>query len=592
MKLRDILVLGMVIITPMTVANADDLVDVPSSDDVIESPDFIPADQLLSREPDNTECATAALADALARNASAVNEQSPEYEIEQWIQETFAAQDVLRAVLACPEIANIDETDSVKFLPVKYTFPGGREIVINYETQPKVLKQRLSLATKRALPTTDPNPAVGPADDAIWTNTNPAWYGIIAVEHGALSQFVGEDKNNTISLKYINDHISNIYPHGFHCTSKSALALDSDELNQVVHTSVRLDDDSNDYYVAGDVDLSWISYAEMALDVAITVATAGGGAVVLGATKASRASRALHGLTATIKNLRNIESVQKYIRISNRASKATNEIAKLNKAIKTEKNAAEIAKMEEQVRKYSDELKDISKTMKEMERSDKDVKKFKEATDSFKELNKYRRNLRALRPAQRGNIIARAFRAFRAANTGNKTIKRGAKIARSSMKSGKVRDWLFHSTRANIGKLAKLEEAGGLLYSAIKFAGDMYDYTESSTGNFTNGVDFKPLLLLSADDLKGQENVVNYGMWLMWAGDSTSPADDDAAFLQAMDFAEKVWQDFVSFQQDHNRHDCNIDMYVVRPIIRNPDSDNAELYYLIMNDTPWTTAEN
>ena len=119
----------------------------------------------------------------------------------------------------------------------------------------------------------------------------------------------------------------------------------------------------------------------------------------------------------------------------------------------------------------------------------------------------------------------------------------------------------------------------------------MYDWTETSTGEFTNGIEFAPLLLLSADDLQGgQENVVNHGMWLMWAGDAISAADDDAAYLQAMDFAAKFHEDLTEHQNE-TATPCNVDIFVVRPVLRNPGSDSPELYYLIMNDTPWTTNE-
>jgi hypothetical protein len=40
---------------------------------------------------------------------------------------------------------------------------------------------------------------------------------------------------------------------------------------------------------------------------------------------------------------------------------------------------------------------------------------------------------------------------------------------------------------------------------------------------------------------------------------------------------------------------CNVDIYVVRPIIRldesDPSKDTGELFYLFMNEIPWTTAE-
>lgn len=558
-------------------------IDIPDAPEM--TPGYISPDELLYSEPADTVCATKVFADALATSSDTVDESAHETEIQQWIYETFSSPDVLKQVMACPEIANAEPTESIKFIPIEYTFPGGRQIVINYETQPKVLQQRITLGNKRGLPDDNPSPRIGAANDtATWTNTDPAWYAIMVVQHDALRDFAGEDKNNTISMKYIADNIDRLYPKGYHCTSKSALALDSDELNKSVTKTVGLPEgkDSNDYYVAGDVNLQWISYTEIALDVVITVVTFGGGAVISGAAKAARASKALKGLSTSMRALRQTKSVQQYVRLGQKYARAAEELKKIDKV----KDAAAYAKK-------SDEIAELGKTMRNMERVDDNVKKYKKASDAFTDLSKYRRNLRAMtRPKQRGNIMVRTWRSLKAANSGGKLLNRSSKIARSGAKSGKLRDWLFHSTLKNVSKLGKLEEAGGALYGAITFVGDMYDWTETSTGGYTNDIDFKPLLLLSADDLEGQENVVNYGMWLMWAGDSVSAADDDAAYLQAMDFAEKVWQDLIDQQEEEGTHHCDIDIYVVRPIIRNPGEDDSALYYLIMNDEPWTTADD
>ena len=469
----------------------------------------------------------------------------------------------------------------------KYTFPGGREIIVNYETQPKVLKQRLSLATKRGLPSDDPNPRVGSADDtAVWTNTDPAWYAIMVTEHGALDEFVGPTKNNTISIDYIGDHIDDFYPNaalnGGTCTSRSALASDDDMINKTVTKTVTMkettgEDDTNDYYVAGDINLQWISYLEIALDVVITIVTFGGGTIISGAAKAARASRALKGMKTTLNTLKTSDKVIDFIKTTQRIDKLTNEIKMLDKVT----DAAKIAEKTKELDKLNDTLKSLDKV--------DDVKKYKETVDTYKKLNAYRRSLRMLRPAQRGNIIARAVRAGKSAWSGNRLISKGAKLGKSGKFSGRIRDYLFHSTMRNASRLGKMSAAGGVLYAALKFAGDMYDWTETSTGEFTSGVEFAPLLLLSADDLQGQENVVNHGMWLMWAGDSLSAADDDAAYLQAMDFAAKFHEDLMEMQSDSNSP-CNVDIFVVRPILRDPGSDNATLYYLVMTDTPWTTA--
>lgn len=529
----------------------------------------------------DTTCSTAAFADALAQRRSEVSETDTETRIQQWIYETFQDKDVLEKVLACPEFATLADDETIKFMPIQYTFPGGREIVVNYETQPKVLKQRISLSQKREITDLNPSPWIGaPNDNSIWTNTDPAWYAIMVVESGSLDNFVGKGKSNTISMQWINDNIDAIYPKGNRCTSKSALAGDKDIINVAMHETVNIEDDSNDYYVAGDVSLQWITYLEIGLDVAITVLTMGGGTVALGMTKSARASKTLKNLTGTLRKLSKTDSVVEYVKATKKYTDAAEELKNIDKA----KDAAAYARK-------NDEVKSLADTMKRMEQSDDNVKQYKQAMDTFTSLNQYRRNLRLLRPAQRGNVVARLWKYVKSAATGGKELKSGAKIARSSMQSGKVRDWLFQSTLSNLRALAKLEAGAGAIYGAIKLAGGMfYDITETSTGDFTNNIEFKPLCLLSADDLTGQENVINYGMWLMWAGDYINPADDDAAYLQAMDFADKFHYNLEKTQEEQDLYACNVDIYIVRPVIRNPGTENAELYYLIMNDQPWSTS--
>lgn len=544
------------------------------------SPDFVPISDINQITPNDTECATAVFADALANNSAAVSETDEDIVIRQWIYQTFANPDVLRAVMKCPEFANAADDETITLQPIKYVFPGGREIVINYETQPKILTQRITLGEKNELADLNPNPRIDPTDGTVWTNTDPAWYAIMVVESGTLDEFVGPGKNNTVSMRYINDNIDRLFPHGNRCTSKSALAGDRRMINVATRETVGIDNDTNDYYVAGDVNLQWISYLEIGLDVAITVLTMGGGTVILGATKSARASRALHGLTNTIKTLRTTDSVRDYVRISQQYTRVAEQLRNIDRV-------ADAAQYE----RLAAQADDLARTMRTLEQTDDNVRQYRNATNAFTSLNQYRRTLRSLRTPQRGNIIARAWRAIRAANTGGKTIRNAEKIARSSTLSGQIRDWLFQSTLTNAGALARLERTGGFIYGALRFFGGMYDWTETSTGEFTSGIDFKPLTLLSADDLQGQENVINHGMWLMWAGNAYSAADDDAAYLQAMDFANKFHFNLDKIQTEQNNHACNVDIFVVRPIIHNPGTDNAELYYLIMNDTPWTTRE-
>ncbi len=547
-----------------------------------ESSDFISISELLARQPDDTQCATGVFHDALVASSDTVSETSSEEDIRKWIYQTFQKKDVLQSVLECPEFAGLADDDTITFLPIEYIFPGGREVIVNYETQPKILKQRILLGNKKQLPSSDPNPRVGaPDDDAIWTNTDPAWYAIMVVESGALDNFVGPGKNNTVSLKYIEDNIDALFPQNGKCTGKSALTKDNTIINLAMKETVNMENDSNDYYVAGDVNLQWISYLEIGLDVAITVATVGGGTAVLGATKAARASKTLKSLSGSLRTLRQTDSVRDYIRLGQKSAKAAEELKTIDKTTDAVRHATK-----------TKEIEDYTKAMRNLENTDDNVRKYREYSQTFTDLNKYRVALRSvLKPAQRGNIIARLWRTVKTANTGGKQLRNAAKVAKSSILSGRIRDWLFQSSLSNIGALAKLERTGGLLFGALNFIGGMYDWTETSTGEFTSDIEFKPLTLLSADDLQGQENVINHGMWLMWAGDTYNAADDDAAFLQAMDFANKFHFNLEEVQAEKDTNACNVDIYVVRPIIRNPGSENPELYYLVMNDEPWTTKE-
>ena len=204
-----------------------------------------------------------------------------------------------------------------------------------------------------------------------------------------------------------------------------------------------------------------------------------------------------------------------------------------------------------------------------------------------------RQGKRALQ-ADRGLLPMRAVRGWKQLRKGIKSAKnldKSAKLVRANTSgvSAKINDWLFHSTLKNMSALTKVPAQLQTLKMFVKIAGEMYDWTEVSTSDFTNNIEMSAYLLLAADDLEGYEDVINEGMWLFWTGSSTSAADDDAAFLQAMSFAEKFHQDLVEVQDEYNVMSCDVDIYVVRPIIRNPGTEQARLYFLFMNSTPWTT---
>ena len=634
---------------------------VESTDFFVPNIDFKTTTEVMDEiHPENTtNCASAIFSKALSDNADKISVDAPEDIVRAWAKNTMLDASVLKKVVECDEIKSVSEDTTVIFTPIVYEFPDSvRTITINYSTQPRVLKQHLLLATKRSLPNGDPNPKLmDPNDPAKYLNTEPAWYAIMVVQHDSLSEFVGPGKNNTVSVKYIADNIKNIYPRGYRCTSKSAITSGNnyDTINKVVHEVVDIKDDSNDYYVAGDVNLEWVMYAEIAADVIITVATWGGGAVLSGALKGARATKTSKNLINLIKSMKVLtktDDVKNYINITRKITQHSDDIVKLEKNIehaekyekllknaetarkagraqdvaKYEKEAKEILeaaqkvdpkttantlknadKLKDQKKKAEDAL-DIAKSdAKKLEETNKNVKQYKETSETLKEtsetltdLMKYRRELRGFRRPHTGNIFVRNLKKIieplKASKTGAEKMTKAARVARKGMssRSAKFNSWLFDTTLKHGSRLAKFESKVGLLYGAASFLGDMYDQTSATSKEFSNGIEFKPLCLLSADDLEGQENVVNYGMWLMWEGNSTDPADDDAAYLEAMDFASKFYYRLDEYQDKHGAN-CNVDIYVVHPIIRldetNVDDPHGEMFYLFMNEIPWTTAD-
>ncbi len=667
--------------------------------------DMYSVEDYLNPAPMQTKCATSIFNEALAKNAKNMIED-PELasttEIDTWAHFAFSQPDVLSAVLKCPELTSLGEDDSIIFEPISYTFSNGRTIEINYETTKKTLEQRLKLAYKPNVAGGEINPDIFKDSEQgnVWVNVDPAWYAILVAEHGSMDPYVGDDKNNILSLKYIQNNIDKFYPvdhfsNIFHadCTSKTAIAGDTDMINIAASKSVggvskkyKPETDAekdqaklaknNDFYVMGDGDLRFITALEIVADIVLTVVTWGGAAAAKGVIQALRMGRALkksqkaikalrasrdvtkwtkaskrttdvqraiknvdniedsyrtisnieRTSTQTVKNLthkrdllkarkaksKTIKSVEKELEIAQKQAKATQEstataekLRKMEQTLKegklgpdeTKKLEKEMEELKKTYSKQLDKLNDLhANELKQLEKT-KDVKNYKKVSEAQREVA---HNLYMLRQgkialqSKRGILPVRAYRSWKALRTGLKGAKKSGKAVKA-IRAGtsgfvnRVNDMLFHNTLKTLSAIATVPAAIQTAKVVLKIFADSYDYTDISTSEYTNGIDMQPYLLLGADDIPNYENVVNHGMWMFWTGSSTSAADDDAAYLQAMSFAEKFHQDLVETQDEYNVMSCDVDIYVVRPIIRNPGTDGAELYYLFMNTTPWTT---
>lgn len=664
-------------------------------------------DDLLTRNTTGTPCATRIYESALAATGSGIEnpDEADTTEINTWAHLTFNQPRIIESVLKCPEIQSLADTDIIVFDQVQYTFPTGRTIKINYETHKGMLKQKLIAANKPKISPDIANPDIlrDIENGIVWTNVDPSWYGILVAEHGTLDEFIKPDKTNVLSLKYIEQNIKKFYPRDHNtwpqkanCTSKTASAEDTDMINRATARTVGAETPkyepktdaekeqskiakNNDYYVMGDGNLQWISGAEIAADIVLTVVTWGGFSAVKGtltatrgiksfakAQKAMRALRTSKNVAKWTKTTDKITDIDKAIKAADKIEDSYHTIANLNKtniqtvkklnseldalksgkannrAIRAATQELEIATKQanaskaatdtaEKILKTEQTLQDAkntNKTQQEIQRLEQEIAELKKTyaknlddlkqthinelnalektTDvkEYQELSQARRDIahttylmrqgKVAFQSNRGLLPVRAWRSAKTLRAGSKSMKNMEKAiktvrANTTGLNAHINDWLFHSTLKNITALSKVVAGLTTLQMVIKIAGDMYDYTDLSTGKFTNNIDMKPFLLLGADNLPDYENEVNHGMWLFWAGSSTNPADDDAAFLQTMSFAEKFHQDLVEVQDEYDNAACDVDIFVVRPIIRAPGTPDEELYYLFMNNVPWTT---
>ncbi len=444
---------------------------------VAHAADTYSVDELLQRNPDNTKCATAVFADALRatvdtlKNTGSPDEQAPQdadgSEIDTWIHLAFSMPATLNKILECPEVKNAADNDTIVFETVSYTFPNGRTIDINYETQKSVLKQKLLLATKPKLATDDisPNIVADAEKGTVWVNVDPAWYAILVTEHGALSDYVGPDKTNIVALRYLTDNIKSLYPRNRRCTSRSAIAGDGDMINRAVTRTVggglprdenqtdaeREQADiaeSNDYYVYGDADLRWITALEVAADVVLTVVTFGGYEIVNGTLKFARATRAFNKSRTALKTLRTSNDVMRWIKSSARADDVARAIKYAERADDAYSTIAGINRTAQQT------LKQTSRKLELLRARNADKKTIRTVESELESVTK--QAAAAERAAATAEKIKSAETAIKNVSNTEKTIanmEKEIKNIENNMKTLKKNSQLYRNQQSQLTKI-------------------------------------------------------------------------------------------------------------------------------------------
>ncbi|MDR0803581.1 MAG: hypothetical protein LBO08_00620 [Rickettsiales bacterium] len=607
------------------------------------------AQQLQAEFAAGPSCEQTVLAAALVENQGAVSEDMSDIAVRGWIYQTFRNAAAAKKLLECEKTKNMQDLDELDVPSIVYRFPGGREITTKYTAVKKLLTQRVMLGDKRnaakivAKCKNSDIECIDPNNGTIWLNSEPSWYGIMVVQAGSLNDFIGDENAsaNLISMKYIEQNQDLLYPKNSNhsgplgslavatsdmCTSMSGWADSEDIVNIAALRAAVMPDgekNGNQYYVAGDVDLRWVGYTELVADVALTVVTFGGSQAVSAGIKGIRAGRMVKNLKTGLTGLRKLPHVIEYEKATNAVLDAQRAVAKSQKAIKEGKLfGRDLVEAEKVVADGAGKIKELEKAANALKTADKtgDIVKMEKSAEQLREAYKLVIGLNKLKKAwqvkQTGNVMARGAKAtaktakaavqtIRALNKANKVIKKGNKVARAAMstKSAVVKDWIFSNALRFTGATARLYGKYELLDGALDIAKDFWDITDVDSSNMTSNINFKPFNLLSADDIAdqtaaatGQEvREINYGLWLMFLGHSSDPRDDDAAYLQAMDFAAKFseeMEDVTDEELERGRSQstmCNVDVFVVRPIVKmaSEDDENPELYYLIMNSIPW-----
>ena len=395
------------------------------------------------------------------------------------------------------------------------------------------------------------------------------WFGILVVKKGSLDSVYKSDKP-FIAPSYMKEHKNTYYPANSDkvlgitkgCTHGNHTANDKDVINRATHVTMDEKDSffsGNDYYVYDGEDVYW-GTAVVVGEIALALLTLGASAEAQALTDAKLANdirkvgKSTKAATVAIKDT---EKVQKAAAAAQNLTK-TSTAAEKAKVI-TDLRAAGVTIPQSTGYKQLQQIGSILSNSKNVS-----------WTSALIHGNKWR----MLKEGSK-NIVP----------TTKKIFGTGASLGRSLATTALV---VGGTTVAN----SLSDTAHKFFISLLKANGYSTASTSITDDPKYKNLKFNSFGLLSADDIEDHENDVSHGTWLQFdtvgeynSGDKNNPGD-------AENEAARFAQEFAKDVKKVNANDplCDIDIFVVRPVIGDPfNKGQSDIYYLLYTDP---TADN
>ncbi len=418
-----------------------------------------------------------------------------------------------------------------------------------------------------------------------FSDLSTPFYGILVVQSGSLDEVL-QQEDPVISSNFLAANKHHYFPHNSDsflggalgkCTHGAHTAHDKDIVNMAAHIAQNEKDSwwsGNDYYVFDGSEMYW-GVATITMDIALTVATFGASAAAQGALKGAQAAQAAKAISSGTKATDMSNDIRRALRVR---GTTIDDVAK-NFKLTTEQ--VKVLASTNSV----DKIKDSLNTAKASAPDWKEILTLKPKLGRFFGTSKLNPTVASTRYANASTDAIQLSQ--KAMNRWQKTLNK------------------------TLGTLSTITPAATASAPwIVGFFNDMYDVSFANTDIYTDGAEFNSFGLLSADDLNNDyinpdgtsqiagytggdlTNIASHGMWLKWDGSATDAEADVDAMIDALEFAEKFGLAMNNVNsREHNEGRpadrlCDVDVFIVRSLMKKNDNGKNEVYYLIMNDTP------